>query len=74
MELEDDIDKELEWLELTINFTNENNSNKRSLDKINEMSINIFTIVAHGIAFKKKYNNYLIDTSADGTSSYVQST
>ena len=58
-------------MELTDEYANENILNKRSLEEIEEMSINTFTTIACRFTTKKKCNRQDIDTSTDELNSTV---
>ena len=55
-ELNDNLDEQLDWVELTDLTSELSASNKQPLDKVEEISVNTFVMAAYGLASKKAYN------------------
>ena len=72
-ELKDDSDKELDLVELTDEFVNETNANKRSLEEINEMPVDNFAVTECGITAKNKCNENAMDATEDKSMTNAQS-
>ena len=60
-------------MELTDEYANDNNHNKRSLEEIEEISVDTFVTTAYGLTTKKKCNRQDMDISTYKLNRTIQS-